>query len=103
MVNCEVVRLIGDKVENGENKYGCRFIYDENGALTLDVDHIEVMGRDVSVVSTNDASRNVVIRSIVSAENNIDTKKATVSFNLKPAKVFVFDKTTGERIRFEVK
>ena len=93
-------------VEDGEYVIAIRpevFIPDANGGFTCNLSRIEVMGRDVSVVSTNDASRNVVIRSIVSAENNIDTKKATVSFNLKPAKVFVFDKSTGERIRFEVK
>lgn len=93
-------------VEDGEYAIAIRpegFIPDENGRFTCNLSRIEVMGRDVSVVSTNEASRNVVIRSIVSAESNIDTKKATVSFNLKPAKVFVFEKTTGERIRFEVK
>lgn len=40
MVNCEVVRLIGDKVENGENKYGCRFIYDENDDTDLVTDFL---------------------------------------------------------------
>jgi len=93
-------------VEDGEYAIAIRpegFIPDANGRFTCNLSRIEVMGRDVSVVSTNEASRNVVIRSIVSAESNIDTKKATVSFNLKPAKVFVFDKTSGERIRFEVK
>lgn len=93
-------------VQDGEYSVAIRpegFIPDENGRFSCNLSRIEVMGRDVSVVSTNDASRNVVIRSIVSAESNIDANSEKVRFNLKPAKVFIFDKETGERIRFEVK
>lgn len=79
------------------------FIPDSNGRLTCNLNRLEVMGRDVSVVSNHESSRNVFIRSIVSAENSIDTKSQTVSFNLKPAKVFLFDKENGNRIQFEVK
>lgn len=100
----KVLKISG--VEEGEYVIAIRpegFIVDEQGKFSCDLNRIEVMGRDVSVVSTNPASRNTVIRSIVSAESNIDTKKEKVSFNLKPAKVFIFDKETGERKRFEVK
>lgn len=79
------------------------FIPDSNGRFTCNLSRLEVMGRDVSVVSGHSESRNAFIRSIVSAENNIDTKSSTVRFNLKPAKVFLFNRDSGERIRFEVR
>ena len=100
----KVLKISG--VEDGEYVITIRpegFIVDDKGKFTCDLSRIEVMGRDVSVVSTHEASKNTVIRSIVSAESNIDTKKEKVRFNLKPAKVFIFDKETGERKRFEVK
>ena len=42
------------------------------------------------------------IRSIIDAENNVDTDSDTVRFALRPTKVHLFNKETGERIRFEV-
>ena len=77
------------------------FIVDENGALECNLSNIEVMGRDVSVVSTHNASVNPIVRSIIDAD---DTPKAaaTVRFNLKPHKVFLFNAETEERIYFEV-
>ena len=75
----------------------------ENGAMECALSNIEVMGRDVSVVSTHAASLNPVIRSIVDADNKLDISLQTVRFDLKPHKVFLFNKETEERIYFEVK
>jgi multiple sugar transport system ATP-binding protein len=61
------------------------------------------MGRDVSIVSTNAASCNPVIRSIINADNKLDFASETVRYSLKPHKVFLFNKQTEERIRCEVK
>ena len=76
------------------------FIYDAEGPMHCNLRNLEVMGRDVSIVSTNEASVNPIIRSIVDADNKIDTESGKVSFTLKPHKVFVFSKETEERIRF---
>ncbi len=78
------------------------FIIDENGAFTCDMRALDVMGRDVSVVSTHAASLNPVVRSIVDADTASSAKGEKVSFSLKPHKVFIFDKETEERIYFEV-
>ena len=78
------------------------FIPDTNGAFTCKINNVEVMGRDVSVVSTNPASVNPFIRSIVDADYKINKDDATINFSLKPHKVFLFDVETEERIRFEV-
>ena len=75
----------------------------EDGKLTCNLSNVEVMGRDVSVVSTHGASANPVIRSIINADNKIDLSQTTVRFNLKPHKVFVFNAETEERLDIEVK
>ncbi len=79
------------------------FDLDPNGPLSCQLSNVEVMGRDVSIVSTNPASCNPVIRSIINADNKIDLGMQTVRYCLKPHKVFLFNKETEERIRTEVK
>ena len=76
------------------------FILKENGVLHCNLNRLEVMGRDVSVVSTKEESENATIRSIISAESSVDTSSPVVSFDLKPNKVFLFRKDTEERILF---
>ena len=78
------------------------FELDDNGPLVCNISNIEVMGRDVSVVSTHEASLNPVIRSIIDADNKVDITKGTVNYTLKPHKVFLFNAETEERIYFEV-
>ena len=74
------------------------FLLKEDGALTCKLGGVEVMGRDISVVFTHQASDSQAIRAIVSAESQVDLASAQVRFNLKPGKVFVFNKETEERI-----
>ena len=105
--NCEggefVMNILG--VSDQPVTIGVRpegFIVDPNGTLACNLSNVEVMGRDVSVVSTHEASLNPVIRSIIDADNmpsNIDV----VRYSLKPHKVFLFNYEDESRIRFEVK
>lgn len=74
------------------------FILDENGPLHCSLEGVEVMGRDVSVVSEHAASQNPVVRSIISAESHIDTASPVIRYSLKPNKVFLFHKETEERL-----
>ena len=78
------------------------FELDDNGKLHCQLSNVEVMGRDVSIVSTNAASLNPQIRSIINADNKVDLSRKTVSYNVKPHKFFLFNKETEERIRYEV-
>ena len=78
------------------------FILDDNGPLSCELSNIEVMGRDVSIVSRHESSANPIIRSIIDADNKIDATKTIVSFRLKPHKTFLFDAETEERIYLEV-
>ena len=72
----------------------------QDGKFSCKLSNVEVMGRDVSIVSTHEKSLNPVIRSIVDADNKVDVTAEAVRFNLKPHKVFLFNKETEERIRF---
>ena len=74
-----------------------------DGALVCSLNNMEVMGRDVSIVSTHPASLNPVIRSIINADNKVDVTATSVRYNIKPHKIFLFNKETEERIYFEVK
>lgn len=95
--------LKAEKTDDCEVFVGIRpegFIVDENGKLELNLKGLEVMGRDTTIVSTHEASENVEIRSIVSAETTITAGKEKVKFSLKPMKTFIFNSETGERIYF---
>ena len=75
------------------------FVLKEDGPLVCRLGGVEIMGRDISIVSTHEASLNPTIRSIISAETKVDTASETVRFAVKPAKLFVFDGSSEERIR----
>ena len=74
------------------------FVLDEKGPLCCQLGGVEIMGRDISVVSTHIASQNPVIRSIISAENNVDLTSKTIRFSIKPNKIFLFGHENEERI-----
>jgi len=79
------------------------FELNENGPFCCRLKNVEVMGRDVSIVTHNDAAISEQLRSIINSDNKVDTTKDTVRYSLKPHKVFLFSKATEERIRCEVK
>ncbi|MCQ2458664.1 MAG: ABC transporter ATP-binding protein [Clostridia bacterium] len=74
------------------------FVVDPEGPMHCGMDRLEVMGRDTSIVSVNDAMTGKSIRSIVPAESVPDADAAEVRFSLKPNKVFMFDAKTEERV-----
>ncbi|MBQ8509625.1 MAG: ABC transporter ATP-binding protein [Clostridia bacterium] len=76
------------------------FVLCENGPLCCKLSGVEVMGRDISIVSTNTSSLNPTIRSIISAENEVAPDAEIVRFTLKPNKVFLFSKADEARISF---
>ncbi|MBR4341384.1 MAG: ABC transporter ATP-binding protein [Lachnospiraceae bacterium] len=95
--------LKADKAKDGEVYVGIRpegFIPDEKGELEVTLKGLEVMGRDTTIVSDHKDCENAEIRSIVSAETRIDTAAGSIRFKLKPAKTYIFDAESGERIYF---
>ena len=100
-----VVTLDVPGVDDREVFVGVRpegFVPATDGPLVCSLNNVEVMGRDVSVVSTHPASLNPVVRAIVDADYKISKEFETIRFSLKPHKVFLFDSETEERIYFEV-
>ena len=79
------------------------FILSENGPFKCGLVNVEVMGRDVSIVASNDACQGASIRAIIDADNKVSPDQETVRFAFKPHKVFLFKKDTEERIFCEVK
>ena len=77
------------------------FVVKKDGALGCALRTVEVMGRDISVVSAHEACHAPSVRTIISAENLKEIKGDKVRFDLKPFKVYLFDKTTEARIRFD--
>ncbi len=80
------------------------FIPDKEGPLKCEPGRVEVMGRDVSIVTGHKALKNdsCLLRTIVSADDMAGFDLTRAAFRLKPAKVLVYDRDTEERIRFEV-
>ena len=92
-------------IENGQVVVGIRpegFDLEETGRFTCQLQNVEVMGRDITVICSHEANTGAAIRAIISAENNVDSNASAVRFNLKRNKVFLFDKQTGERLRFDL-
>ena len=75
------------------------FLLNENGRLSCQLKAVEVMGRDFSIVFGSDASKSPALRAIVPSDGAATAGLDEVRFDLKPSKVFLFDKKTGERIR----
>ena len=74
------------------------FIYDEKGVLTLNVDHVEVMGRDKTVVSQHPSSTKPTVRSILDSDVKLPENAKVYKFNIKPNKLFLFNAESEERI-----
>ena len=79
------------------------FVVDENGPLCCELSSVEVMGRDISIVSKHESSLNPVIRSIINSDAGLNVAGAVVNYSLKPNKVFLFSKESENRLYFEVK
>ena len=74
------------------------FVLKADGAFTCDLDRIEVMGRDVSVVATHPKMTGRNMRAIIPAEDAAAAAGGKVRFDLKPSKVFLFDRESEARV-----
>ena len=95
--NAAAVGNLGDK----EVYVGIRpedFILKEDGVLTCDLNRVEVMGRDISVVCSHKACEAETIRAIIGSENIKRVGDVQVKFDVKPDELVLFDKVTGERL-----
>ncbi len=85
------------------------FVLQKEGAFGCHLNRVEVMGRDISVVSAHKECFNETVRSIIGTETRSDigidhaVQDGIVRFSLIPHKVFLFDRETEERIEAEVR
>ena len=64
--------------------------------LTLNIDHLVTMGRDVSLEASHPCFKGEEIKIII--DSDLDVKLGKAKFGIKPNKMFVFDGETEERI-----
>ena len=76
------------------------FILSPEGPLRCGLIGVEVMGRDVSVVATHSACASESLRAIISAESRVDGATHEVRFDLRPKKLFLFDRETEQRVPY---
>ncbi len=96
--------IMDTEFEDQEVYVGIRpegFIVDSKGVFSCEIKQLEVMGRDISIISTNPACEKPSIRTIVDADVQIPTS-GIVKFNIKPNKIFLFNKETEVRLGREV-
>lgn len=77
------------------------FVPAKDGAFTVKLNKIEIMGRDTSIVAEHPAYIGTTIRAIIPSEDVEGISGETVRFNLKPKKVHLFNRETEETIVFE--
>jgi len=76
------------------------FLLRADGPMRCALSGVEVMGRDISVISTHPSFTGAQIRSIIDAENGVDIRGTEVRFALRPGKVHLFHRQTGARLDF---
>ena len=95
-------KIMDTTFENQEVYIGIRpegFLYDqENGKLSVQSEYVEVMGRDKSIVATHAESHKPTVRIIIDSDVKIAQTKE-LKFNLRPNKVFLFNRETEMRLR----
>ena len=99
----EVLDLPNITLDNIDVTVGIRpegFILDDKGCFSCKLKRVEVMGRDISVITTHKDSLNERIRSIIPSEHSVDQDKENVCFSLKANKVYLFNKENEERLYF---
>ena len=78
-----------------------KFLNKKDRIIHLPNAQIQILGRDVSIVATNPNCIKPTFKVIVASEET--TTDADLFFKVKPAKLFLFDGETEERIRFTAK
>lgn len=73
------------------------FIIDPKGTLDLEVYMVETIGRDTTLIIKDPVNEGKSHRIIVDASYRVKPGD-TVQFNVKPEKLFIFNKDTGELI-----
>ncbi len=79
------------------------FLPDPKGRFTCALKGVEVMGRDISLVSSHPEGEADSFRAIIPADHPLDFSGGAVRFRLNPEKVFIFGRDSGKRLDFQKK
>ena len=74
------------------------FEIDKAGKFTVNIQNVEVMGRDISVIANHEACLKPTLRIIIDADNQV-ANSGSLKLRIKPNKIFLFNKETEERLR----
>lgn len=94
-------KIAESKLEDQEVTIGIRpegFEISKEGTLSIEIQHIEYIGRDKLITGVNPNSEKNTFRFIIDSIVKVD-KGTTIKAIVKPHKVFVFNKETEERIQ----
>lgn len=94
---CEVPGIEDQKVYAGIRPEG--FEVSETGSLHCALKKVEQLGRDTSVLCTHEGMCGEEIRAVVPSETKIARDASTVTFMVKPHKLYVFNEKE-ERLSF---
>ena len=87
-------KLPNQEVYIGIRPEGCEV--DPNGEFTVNVQQLEVMGRDISIIANHAECLKPSLRIIVDADVNVGVGE--VKLSIKPNKIFLFNKETEVRL-----
>lgn len=73
------------------------FVLDEEGPMVAEVEFVETIGRDTTLIMYDPSDKDKRFRAIVDADYKIEAGQ-TIHLAVKGHKMFVFDKTTGARL-----
>lgn len=76
------------------------FLPEPEGPVVCSLDRVEVLGRDVSIVCAHPACQAGTLRAIINSQHEVSSDARTVSFSLRPDKVFLFQRESEQRISF---
>ncbi|MGM9899937.1 MAG: ABC transporter ATP-binding protein [Bacilli bacterium] len=89
------------QLEDQEVTIGIRpegFIISPNGTLTIDIEHVEYIGRDKLITGVNRQSEKDTFKFIVDSSVSVE-EGTTIKAEIRPNKYFVFHKETEKRLQ----
>lgn len=99
-VGDEIIGHVEEKMDEKEVTVGIRpegFEIDPEGDLTIKVENVEYIGRDISIIGANPNSEKSTFRIIVDSDVKVE-EGTVVKAKIKQHKLFIFDKITEERL-----
>jgi len=73
------------------------FLVEEEGPIEAEVEFVETIGRDTTLIMVDPTDATKRFRAIVDSDYRIEAGQR-IALNVKPHKMFIFDQETGERL-----